>query len=59
MTGTDTTKGLGEAALIGGPTQQRATVLRALIDTEDFVSAQALHVRLIAAGTRVGLILQL
>lgn len=55
MTSTDTTSAPGEVALLGRPTQQRATVLQALIDSEDFVSAQVLHARLIAAGTRVGL----
>ncbi|WP_236652310.1 Fur family transcriptional regulator [Streptacidiphilus neutrinimicus] len=55
MTSTDTTSAPGEVALLGRPTQQRATVLRALIDSEDFVSAQVLHARLIAAGNRVGL----
>jgi Fur family transcriptional regulator, ferric uptake regulator len=41
--------------LPGRPTYQRATVLRALVDTGDFVSAQVLHARLITNGTRVGL----
>lgn len=45
----------GEVALIGRPTPQRTTVLQALVDTEGFVSAQALHARLLTAGSRVGL----
>ncbi|MEY9873231.1 Fur family ferric uptake transcriptional regulator [Streptacidiphilus sp. MAP12-33] len=55
MTSTDTTSPQGEVALLGRPTRQQATVLQALIDREDFVSAQVLHARLISAGTRVGL----
>jgi Fur family ferric uptake transcriptional regulator len=44
-----------EVHLIGRRTQQRATVLAALISTADFTSAQALHARLLAEGRRVGL----
>lgn len=43
------------ADLIGRRTQQRATVLTALIHSDDFASAQSLHARLVAAGKRVGL----
>jgi Fur family ferric uptake transcriptional regulator len=55
VTTTDTNGAPGEVALLGRPTQQRAIVLRALIDSEDFVSAQVLHARLITEGSRVGL----
>ena len=41
--------------LLGRPTTQRAEVLQALIDCEGFVSAQALHSALVAAGSPVGL----
>jgi Fur family ferric uptake transcriptional regulator len=41
--------------LIGRRTQQRATVLGALIRSNDFTSAQTLHARLLTAGKRVGL----
>jgi Fur family ferric uptake transcriptional regulator len=39
----------------GRRTPQRATVLAALIRSGDFTSAQTLHIRLLAAGERVGL----
>lgn len=42
-------------ALLGRRTPQRATVLAALVRTAEFTSAQALHVRLVNAGERVGL----
>lgn len=41
--------------LIGRPTPQRAEVLETLAGCEEFVSAQALHTRLVLAGSRVGL----
>ncbi|MEY9834876.1 Fur family transcriptional regulator [Streptacidiphilus sp. EB103A] len=44
-----------EVELIGRATQQRTTVLRALIATDGFVSAQVLHARLISDEERVGL----
>ncbi|MEW2517064.1 Fur family transcriptional regulator [Actinacidiphila alni] len=44
-----------EAAPFGRRTQQRATVLAALIRAADFTSAQNLHQRLVEAGERVGL----
>ncbi len=44
-----------EVALIGRPTQQRAVVLEALVAAEGFVSAQALHSRLVSGGSPVGL----
>lgn len=47
-----------EISLLGRFTQQRATVLEALIEAEEsegFVSAQSLHTRLLAAGSPVGL----
>jgi len=58
VTSTDTTIAAGapgEVARLGRSTQQRATVLRALVGSEDFVSAQVLHARLIDEGARVGL----
>ncbi len=44
-----------DGAPIGRATQQRALVLDALVVAEGFVSAQALHKRLLAAGSPVGL----
>lgn len=47
-----------EMSLLGRFTQQRATVLEALVEAEEsegFVSAQSLHTRLLAAGSPVGL----
>ncbi|KOG37420.1 Fur family transcriptional regulator [Streptomyces decoyicus] len=47
-----------EVSLLGRITQQRATVLEALIEaekSEGFVSAQSLYTRLLAAGSSVGL----
>lgn len=47
-----------EVSLLGRFTQQRATVLEALIEAEKadgFVSVQSLHTRLLAAGSPVGL----
>jgi Fur family ferric uptake transcriptional regulator len=44
-----------EVELLGRPTQQRTTVLRTLIATDGFVSAQVLHAQLIGTGERVGL----
>ncbi|MFE6687549.1 Fur family transcriptional regulator [Streptomyces sp. NPDC057743] len=44
-----------ELALIGRLTQQRATVLAALMAVEGFVGAQALHNQLTDDGTPVGL----
>lgn len=41
--------------LLGRPTTQRAEVLQALIDCEDFISAQTLHAVLMSAGSTVGL----
>ncbi|MFC1433935.1 Fur family transcriptional regulator [Streptacidiphilus sp. N1-3] len=43
------------ALLLGRATHQRSTVLRSLIAADGFVSAQALHARLVADGERVGL----
>ncbi|MGK4584873.1 Fur family transcriptional regulator [Kitasatospora sp. HPMI-4] len=40
---------------LGRLTPQRAEVLQALADCEDFVSAQLLHAGLLAIGSRVGL----
>jgi Fur family transcriptional regulator, ferric uptake regulator len=45
----------GDRVLLGRRTPQRATVVNALIDCGDFVSTQALHLRLAAAGESVGL----
>ncbi|MFF4739812.1 hypothetical protein ACFY2W_28580 [Streptomyces sp. NPDC001262] len=42
-------------ALIGRSTQQRAVVLGALLVAESFISVQALHKRLVADGSPVGL----
>lgn len=44
-----------DVALIGRHTQQRTTVVEALIHAEGFVSAQALHNALTADGCPVGL----
>lgn len=44
-----------DVALIGRRTPQRVTVVACLVRDGDFVSAQALHARLFAAGERVGL----
>lgn len=44
-----------DVAPIGRSTQQRAVVLGALLVAEGFVSAQALHKRLVADGSPVGL----
>ncbi|MEU8579242.1 Fur family transcriptional regulator [Streptomyces abikoensis] len=44
-----------DVALIGRATQQRAVVLGALVVMEGFISAQALHKRLMADGSPVGL----
>ncbi|MFJ6216867.1 Fur family transcriptional regulator [Streptomyces sp. NPDC092296] len=44
-----------EVELIGRRTAQREQVLRALAGYGGFVSAQALHARLLAQGLRVGL----
>ncbi|MFF4156710.1 Fur family transcriptional regulator [Streptomyces sp. NPDC001678] len=44
-----------DMALIGRATQQRAVVLGALVVAEGFISAQALHKRLVADGSSVGL----
>ncbi|MCQ4083487.1 transcriptional repressor [Streptomyces sp. RB6PN25] len=44
-----------EVAVIGRPTQQREVVLRALVAAGEFVSAQALHQRLVSDGSSVGL----
>ncbi len=44
-----------EVAVIGRPTQQREIVLRDLVAAGDFVSAQALHKRLVSGGSPVGL----
>ncbi|MEV8477137.1 Fur family transcriptional regulator [Streptomyces sp. NPDC051173] len=44
-----------DVALIGRATQQRAMVLGALVVVEGFISAQALHRRLVADGSPVGL----
>ncbi|MCC2274438.1 transcriptional repressor [Streptomyces sp. ET3-23] len=46
---------LHDVALIGRATQQRAVVLGALVEVEGFISAQALHKRLVADGSPVGL----
>lgn len=46
---------LPDVALIGRSTQQRAAVLGALLVAEGFISAQALHKRLVADGSPVGL----
>jgi Fur family ferric uptake transcriptional regulator len=45
----------GHVEPIGRSTRQRTSVLRALIDTDGFVSAQALYTRLLADGLHVGL----
>ncbi|MFF2080814.1 Fur family transcriptional regulator [Kitasatospora sp. NPDC058162] len=45
----------GEVELIGRPTRQRTEVLQALAHCQEFISAQLLHVGLLAAGSRVGL----
>ena len=44
-----------DVELLGRPTPQRTDVLRALMGCADFVSAQALHAALVAAGSPVGL----
>ncbi|MEU5418322.1 Fur family transcriptional regulator [Streptomyces sp. NPDC020667] len=44
-----------DMALIGRATQQRAVVLGALVVVEGFISAQALHKRLVDDGSPVGL----
>jgi Fur family ferric uptake transcriptional regulator len=44
-----------DVELIGRRTPQRSTVLGALIGSAEFLSAQALHLRLLAAGEHVGL----
>ncbi|MDF3288816.1 transcriptional repressor [Streptomyces silvisoli] len=44
-----------EVAAIGRPTPQRAVVLADLVAAGDFVSAQALHKRLLSGGSPVGL----
>ncbi|MER6223427.1 Fur family transcriptional regulator [Streptomyces sp900105755] len=44
-----------DVTLIGRHTQQRAVVVEALVQAEGFVSAQALHNRLAANGSPVGL----
>ncbi|WP_116209978.1 Fur family transcriptional regulator [Streptomyces olivoreticuli] len=44
-----------DVALIGRSTQQRATVLAALVTAEGFVSARALYNRLLNGGSPVGL----
>ncbi|MFI1797406.1 Fur family transcriptional regulator [Streptomyces sp. NPDC020379] len=49
------TTAAGDVAPIGRSTQQRALVLGALAVAEGFISAQALHKRLVAAGSPVGL----
>jgi Fur family ferric uptake transcriptional regulator len=44
------------ARAVGGrPTVQRAEVQRALVRSDGFVSAQALHAAMVAGGSRVGL----
>jgi Fur family transcriptional regulator, ferric uptake regulator len=47
--------GRPDVGLIGRRTVQRVEVLRALADCGGFVSAQALHARLLTQGSRVGL----
>ncbi|MFF3511267.1 Fur family transcriptional regulator [Streptomyces sp. NPDC002573] len=44
-----------EVTLIGRRTQQRSVVLKAFIRADGFIGAQALHARLAADGTPVGL----
>ncbi|MER7989728.1 Fur family transcriptional regulator [Streptomyces noursei] len=44
-----------EVALIGRLTQQRATILEALVSADDFIGAQALHNQLAADDSPVGL----
>ncbi|MEU4932436.1 Fur family transcriptional regulator [Streptomyces yokosukanensis] len=46
---------LADVTLIGRHTQQRAVVVKAFIRAEGFVGAQALHNRLAADGSPVGL----
>lgn len=51
----DRTAAAADTGFFGRRTPQRTTVLAALTGSGDFISAQALHLRLVAAGERVGL----
>jgi Fur family ferric uptake transcriptional regulator len=51
----DRTAPAGDAGFFGRRTPQRTTVLSALVGSGDFISAQALHIRLLADGEHVGL----
>jgi Fur family ferric uptake transcriptional regulator len=45
----------GDVELLGRVTPRRAEVLRALVESAEFASAQVLYARLVQAGSRVGL----
>jgi Fur family ferric uptake transcriptional regulator len=55
ITGTDSGRPPGQAAGFARQTRQRQAVLRSLASLPGFVTAQALHARLAAAGEHVGL----
>jgi Fur family ferric uptake transcriptional regulator len=54
-TGRATVPGSAERAVGRRRTAQRAEVARALVHSDGFVSAQALHAAMVAGGSRVGL----